>query len=95
MDDTQFRAILAEMKESNKLMKAMVSELSQIKFELVNERLKRDAPKGATYTIPIPVKSGTPGIDGTSDIIRKTDTRELPPKWKQWIKEQMLKFERE
>jgi hypothetical protein len=45
MDDTQFRAIMAEMKESNKLMKAMVSELSQIKFELVNERIKRDSVK--------------------------------------------------
>ena len=45
MDDTQFRLVLAEMKESNKLMKAMVSELSQIKFELVNERLKRESGK--------------------------------------------------
>ena len=43
MDETQFWLVLAEMKESNKLMKAMVSELSQIKFELVNERMKREA----------------------------------------------------
>ena len=50
MDDTQFRAILAEIKESNKLMKAMVSELSQIKFELVSERIKHDAK----YKIKIP-----------------------------------------
>jgi hypothetical protein len=46
MTDSQFhQSVLAELKESNRLMKAMVSELSQIKFELVNERLRKDAPK--------------------------------------------------
>ena len=51
MDDTQFRAILAEMKTSNTLMKAMVLELSQIKFELVNERIRRDSVK---MSVPFP-----------------------------------------
>ena len=51
MDDTQFRAILAEMKTSNALMKAMVLELSQIKFELVNERIRRDSVK---MSVPFP-----------------------------------------
>ena len=51
MDDTQFRAILAEMKTSNTLMKAAVSELSQIKFELVNERIRRDSVK---MSVPFP-----------------------------------------
>ena len=51
MDDTQFRAILAEMKTSNALMKAMVLELSQIKFELVNERIRRDSVK---MSVPVP-----------------------------------------
>jgi hypothetical protein len=62
MDDTQFRAILAEMKESNKLMKAMVSELSQIKFELVNERMKR----GYSTTTPAPFPRDPNGSTGAS-----------------------------
>ncbi len=45
MDDWQYREILFELKESNRLMKAMIGELSQIKFELVNERMKREAVK--------------------------------------------------
>lgn len=62
MDDTQFRAILAEMKESNKLMKAMVSELSQIKFELVNERMKR----GYSATTPALFPRDPAGTTGNS-----------------------------
>ena len=62
MDDTQFRLVLAEMKESNMLMKAMVSELSQIKFELVNERLKR----GYSATTPAPVPRDPAGSTGAS-----------------------------
>ena len=69
MTDSQFhQIILAELKESNRLMKAMVSELSQIKFELMNERLRRERekemrikeaeqrpiPPAFSYTIPIP-----------------------------------------
>ena len=69
MDDTQFRAILAEMKTSNTLMKAMVSELSQIKFELVNERMLRDA----TYKIKIPRQTpyGSEFIKTLKDICRR------------------------
>ncbi len=63
MDDWQHREILFELKESNRLMKAMIGELSQIKFELVNERMKKEP--SVSYKIPIPVKSGTPGISGT------------------------------
>ena len=61
MDDTQFRAILAEMKTSNTLMKAMVSELSQIKFELVNERIRRDSVK-----MPVPFPRDPNGSTGAS-----------------------------
>jgi hypothetical protein len=109
MTDSQFhQIILAELKESNRLMKAMVSELSQIKFELVNERLRRERekemrikeaeqrplPPAFSYTIPIPVKSGTPGIDGTSDITMKTDTPSITPSWKRWLAEQLAGWEK-
>ena len=61
MDDTQFRAILAEMKSSIALMKAMVLELSQIKFELVNERIGRDSVK-----MPVPFPRDPNGSTGAS-----------------------------
>lgn len=71
MDDTQYRLVMAELKESNKLMKAMVGELSQIKFEMVNERMRREVVKNpGTYTIPIPERLPEPDKEHALDVMK-------------------------
>lgn len=49
-DQRNIEEMRQELSVTNMLLKQVVSELSQIKYELVNARQERD--RGVAYTIP-------------------------------------------
>jgi len=61
---------LEEAKKTNLLLGNLISEVVQIKFELVNERLRRDAPQTKRE---IPIDLGTGGTYKIVTSIKNTN----------------------
>jgi len=70
MDDEERKL----MQEQMSLMGHLIGVCTDIKFELVNERIQRECKIiNRSPPPPLIIKSGTPGRDGFSDILRKVD----------------------
>ena len=63
MDDEERKL----MQEQMSLMGHLIGVCTDIKFELVNERLQRECRIINRSPPPLIIKSGTPGIDGFGD----------------------------